>query len=133
MIELIVGTFLLFLSVKDLKNKSLPFGILLAGIAVGVIYSLKNTDISTTILNIIPAAIMCVFALVFPCCIGIGDGMIAVMYGLMYGWKKGCIWLLLGFWIAGTVGIVCNMFQLKKNIQLPFVPFLLLAHIGVCL
>ena len=68
-----------------------------------------------------------------PQSLGIGDGILSVMYGMIYGWKRTSIWLMNSFLVAAVIGMIISCMCKKRRIELPFVPFLTAVHIGMYL
>ena len=129
----IVGGYLLGLSIEDLRTKRLPMWILAIGCVGSCVYSVMTVGIAAAIIGGIPGAVLLIVSAVLPESLGIGDGVLAVIYGMLYGWSKTCIWLMLGFWAAAVVGLIFRLFKKEKRITIPFVPFLAVVHVGMCL
>ena len=81
----------------------------------------------------ISVLILLIFSVLMPKGIGIGDGILAIIYGIVYGWMRTCVWLIAGFLMAAVFGVFCYLFQRAKSMLIPLVPFLMLAHVGMCL
>lgn len=131
--DYIVCGYLCLLSIVDIKYKKLPLWSLMLGVLGSMIYSVETFGIATMFFLMLPGIFLSIVAIVLPQSIGIGDGIIAVMYGMVYGWRKLSIWLMLAFCLAAITGVCYQLFLHKRKIILPFVPFLGVVHIGMCL
>ncbi|MEI6690655.1 MAG: prepilin peptidase [bacterium] len=59
---------------------------------------------------------------------GMGDVYVAPLYGLILGWPRALVALVLSFWIGAVVGIVAIILGKKKMRQtLPFAPFMVIG------
>lgn len=128
----IISVYLIGLSIWDIRFRKLPIGILVVGMIGGVVYCIFDIGIVQIVLGMIPGIIVLAVAIFIPNCIGVGDGMLAIVYGLLYGWKDTCIWLLLSFWLAAVFGVLFQCLKKESKICMPFIPFLTLVHIGMC-
>lgn len=131
--DLVVSVYLLELSIEDIRKKKLPLGILGIGFIGSVWYSFIYKGLSGTLIGIIPGVSLIILSLLLPQSIGIGDGILAVIYGVVYGWQRACLWLMCGFLLVAVLGIYISLFRRGKGSMLPFVPFLTLVHVGMCL
>lgn len=133
MIDFIVGGYLTLIGISDIKYKKIPLYVLLLGIFGGLLYGVFYFGIRDTCLAVIPGVLLSIIAWLFPHSLGVGDGMVAVLYGMIYGWEKVCICLLFAFCIASVTGVFYSIFCQKRQMVLPFIPFVGLVHIGMCL
>jgi leader peptidase (prepilin peptidase) / N-methyltransferase len=61
---------------------------------------------------------------------GMGDVYIAPLYGLLLGWPRGMVALVLSFWIGAVVGIIAILiFGRTRKSTLPFAPFMVLGMV----
>lgn len=132
-VSYIIGGYILGLSIVDIKQKKLPLWILASGCIVSGIYSVIYLGLLSTTTGAIPGIALLIISFLLPQSVGKGDGLLAVIYGFLYGWIRTCVWLMLGFWCAAVFGLFCRFFSREKNLTIPFVPFLLLVHVGMCL
>lgn len=131
--DLIVSGYLLELSIEDMRKRKLTLWILGIGFIGSVLYSFIYKGISGMVMGIIPGVILIILSVLLPQSIGIGDGMLAVIYGVVYGWQRACFWLICGFLLVAVFGVFVSLFHREKCSMLPFVPFLTLVHVGMCL
>lgn len=129
--ELFVGGFLTVLSIQDIRYKKISFWITIGMVVLGSIYSLMNQRGLYVLLDVIPGCILCMLSMVTSKTIGIGDGLVGIFYGLFFGWKQTCILLMFAFLIVSLVGVVLCIQSRKCSIQIPFIPFLVIVHIGM--
>ena len=129
--ELYTSAFLSVLSIQDLRNRKISVWIVSLAILGSVIYSLTNYKQGNLFFDILPGCILCVLARLSSNQLGVGDGLVVIFYGLIYGWEKTCNWLMISFFLASVVGVVGAMSKKWHKIQIPFIPFLTLVHIGM--
>ena len=129
----IAGGFLTFLSIEDIKKKALPVWMLLLGGIGCLIYGTKNFGVGAVLMGMLPGVFMITISKLLPQSLGIGDGILSVMYGMIYGWKRTSIWLMNSFLVAAVIGMIISCMCKKRRIELPFVPFLTAVHIGMYL
>ncbi len=129
----IAGVFLALLSMEDFKKKAIPVWMLLIGGIGALAYSLKNLSIGTVIVGCIPGALMILISKLLPKSLGIGDGILVVLYGMIYGWEKACVWLMNSFLLVAVIGLIVGCIYKSHKMELPFVPFMTIVHLGMCL
>ncbi len=134
MLTAAVMIFLLILSICDLREKSLPVWLLLAGAVVIGSFSLWENGLAETALGCIPGIALLFISLALPHCLGTGDGLVVMTVGAAWGLYACCRWLLLGFTLAAAVGLWKMLIRKRSGKeQIALLPFLLLAAIGECL
>lgn len=133
MIDYVVCGYLILIGISDIKYKKIPLCLLLIGLFCGLIYGVSCFGICDTCLALIPGVILSVFAWLFPQSLGIGDGMVAMLYGMVYGWQKVCICLLFAFCITAVTGVFAAIVCRKRQLVLPFIPFFGLIHMVMSL
>lgn len=131
--DYMVGAYLAGLGIVDMRTKRLPLWIVAVGCIGSGIYCVAVSGLAVFILGALPGIVLLIISLFAPMCLGAGDGLIAVIYGLLYGWRRTCIWLMIGFWIAALFGVVMRMIQKRQKISIPFIPFLAIVHVGMLL
>ena len=131
--DYIVGGFLAFLSIEDIRKRALPVWILLTGGLGVLIYSIKNLSIGVVVIGCVPGILMIVISKLLPKSLGIGDGVLVLGYGMIYGWEKACVWLVNSFWMVAIVGVIIGCIHKNKKIEIPFVPFMTAIHFGMFL
>lgn len=131
--DYITAVVLLGLGVKDMRERELSLRVLSGVLILGILFSLKTMQWKLLVLGSLPGLVLCLLSFLLPQGIGLGDGMLAISYGLVYGWKRTCIWLMTGLLLAAVYGSIYYLRSRERHIQLPFVPFLFVSHIGLCL
>lgn len=131
--DCVVLIVLAWLGIKDFKERELSLSILLGMIFLGIIFGLYMTEWRAVALGSIPGLLLCMLALLLPESIGTGDGLVAISYGLLYGWKRTCIWLMISFCLLAVSGSIYYFKERRKDIQIAFIPFLFVVHVGLCL
>ncbi len=129
----LVGGYLIGLSIEDIKKQKLTIWMLLIFLVGGIAYGLMHIREQNLFLSIVPGMLLCALALQLPNSVGIGDGLLAIAYGSVYGWRKTCIWLMISFLLAAVFGLVHCFRRHRKDLKVPFVPFLAIVHVGMCL
>ena len=107
--------------------------VLLIGGVGAFIYGVKNLSIGAVFVGCIPGVLMILVSKVMSQSIGMGDGILVVLYGMVYGWEKTCMWLMNSFWLAAVIGLIIGWIYKKSKMELPFVPFMAVVHLGMCL
>lgn len=131
--KILTGIVLIILGIEDLRTQKLPLRLLLALLLVACIYGVCNIPISQCFLGALPGLFLLLLAFLQTEIIGVGDGLISVAYGMVFGWRDTCIWLMYSFFLVAIVGIFLKVFQKKRVVRLPFVPFMALVHVGMSL
>ena len=128
-----MGVYLVILSLQDIRHKKISLWLVVLTIGLGVVYALLNGQGVHIIWDVIPGGIVWILALLIPDVMGLGDGLVAIVYGLFFGWRSTCIWLMFAFALSAVVGLGICVFRRKSKIQIPFIPFLTVVHVGMCL
>ena len=130
----VVGGCLMVLSIEDIRKRLLPVWVLVILLLSSMVYGVRqHAGLFEIICSVFPGVWLVVAALLLPQSIGLGDGMLSVCYGLLYGWKRTCIWLMLGFFLTAVFGLTLKLFYKRKHICIPFIPFLTIVHVGMSL
>lgn len=127
--ESIITIYLLLLSVLDIRKKKIPLLLLLIPLVVLFIILWLNGKAKRALCGMIPGIFSCLLSFFLPGSIGLGDGILIIVYGTYYGWEKACIWSFFSFWLVAIYGICISMKKQRKK-KLPFIPFLTCIHIG---
>lgn len=128
-----MGGYLIGLSVEDVRKQKIPFWILAVAMAGSVVYGLHHVGLSALLLGAVPGLLLSGLAVLQPQMLGIGDGLLAIIYGMVYGWQRTCIWLMVGFLLTAVSGLFVCLFKRRKQLRIPFIPFLTVVHVGMCL
>lgn len=128
-----VSGYLIVLSLEDIQKKKVSTWLLVTATIAGFAYALINQRGWSSLVDILPGVILCLMAIVLPDSLGIGDGLLGIIYGLVYGWLKTCLWLMFGFVLAAVAGVLMCIRNKDKRVCIPFIPFLTIVHVGMCL
>ena len=120
------GAFLLILSIQDLKHRTISLipvillGIVNAGLCVATGRGLKDV-----ILGVIPGVFAIMLSLGTRGKLGLGDGLVLLVSGLVFDWNRVLSVWLLALVLSALFGLVLILMK-KASIKtaLPFVPFL---------
>ncbi len=126
--------FLLILSAYDMRDRSLPVWVLLAGAALIIPVSFWRNEPAAVIAGCIPGVMLLFISLALPHCLGAGDGLTVLVVGAAWGFGSCCRWLLCGFLLAAAVSLWKLLVRKESGKeQIALLPFLFAAAIGVCL
>ena len=128
-----VGGFLSFLSIEDLRKRALSVWMLLIGGIGALIYSIKFLSIEDVVIGCIPGVLMIMVSKLLPKSLGMGDGVLVICYGMIYGWEMTCVWLMNSFLLVAVVGMIMGCICKNNKKELPFVPFMTVVHFGMFL
>lgn len=131
--QYVFGIFFLGLGIEDMLYKKVSLGAVYFTIIIGIVCGLKNSSFIEVLIGAVPGIIFLVLSLVLSNMIGIGDGMLLLAYGCYYGWWKACLCLFMSLSLAAAVGMMWGLMRQRRHVTLPFVPFLALSHLGVCI
>lgn len=131
--DVLLSGYLAVLSFQDIKQKKVSLWLLLAGVIGGVCYAIVQQRGFRVLGDILPGTLMCMMILLAPKALGIGDGIVGVIYGLFYGWRSTCVCLMLAFGLTVIVGVTLCIGRSGRRIQIPFIPFLMAVHVGMYL
>lgn len=126
--DIILSVYLVVLSIQDVYYKKIPVWLLLLAVAGGGSYCLLQQRGWKFCLDILPGALLCMISLFVPKALGIGDGLVGVIYGLFYGGLNACKSLMLAFVFVTVVGVIWCTGKKAKKVQIPFIPFLTTVH-----
>lgn len=129
----LVSVILILLGIEDLRTQKISFWLLIVLIILSTIYSLIKFSPLYCLLGALPGAALIAFAWMQQKAIGIGDGLITMVYGLIYGWRHTCVWLMFSFLLVAVVGLCWKAISKRRELRLPLIPFMAVVHMGMCL
>ena len=128
-----VSAIFVWLGLEDLRKKAISLrGLTIAVVAAGL-YGVWQNDLLYSTLGAIPGIVLFLLALLQPEAVGKGDGILVSGYGMLYGWRSATLLLMCSFLLAAVVGLFVNILSRKRKVQLPFIPFMGMVHIGMML
>lgn len=138
-IEILLFLFLGICALRDGIKKEIPLGIVWIGIAVALILHAANAMGEETWLSIgaavLPAAMFWMLSFISGEKVGYGDGWVLLMIGLFVGTIKCFLILMAGLILESVILLILLAFhKIRKDGEVPFVPFLLLGlGVVICL
>lgn len=130
---ILLGVFLIVAGYMDIKYKKISVLWCVFFMIMGLAISMGSSQIliegvGPIILSVMPGGILLIISKMTNQSIGIGDGVVAIVVGMLLGIEKTVMALLGGFMISGVVSIILLMFRkAEKGYELPFVPMLSVA------
>ena len=127
--DYIVLGYLFILSVMDMRSKKVPLIVVIFPLTAALVFGFCETGLWTVVLGAIPGSLLCVLSVCLPESLGLGDGLLGIVYGVLYGWRRTCMWFLFGLTLAAVFG-VCRVIWYRRTESMPLIPFLTIIHIG---
>lgn len=124
---------LVLLGIEDLYTQKLSLWSVIGILISSAIYGVCCFPIAQCILGMLPGVCLLIISLLQPQTLGAGDALVTIIYGLVFGWFHTCIWLMWSFLVAAVVGVFWKLWHKGRKIRLPFVPFMALVQMGMCL
>ena len=115
----------------DIRTKQVRTMELIIFALIGVILNVVNKDMNllSALSAVAIGAILAIISTLTKGKLGMGDALIIAVSGLYLGFKNTLALVWLSSLMAAGYGIlVLRKYDNKRNIELPFVPFLLLAY-----
>ena len=122
--------FLIICSYTDIKERSINVGMIILFAILGILCS--NAKIISIFIGIIPGILLFLVNRLTNGQIGIGDVLVLIVVGIILGFEKTVIILMLSTLMAGIYGIIKMLiFKVNRKETMAFAPFVLLAYIVV--
>ena len=121
---------MIYLSVEDIRKKTIPVIPLMIWGIVGVVQHLiyGRIDTLSMMAGMIPGVVAYVLSVVTGEKIGRGDALLLLVTGIYMGFWENVFMLWIGLILAAVVGMMAVVvLRRDRNSELPFVPFLLAA------
>lgn len=120
-------------ALRDLFEKQVHIFICLAGFLAGVVARLVGFgDDFTTFYGIIPGVVLLLTSVISREAIGYADGLVMIAIGMTTGIEAGLAILLYSLVFSSVVSLLLLVTKKAgRSTELPFVPFILIAVIGV--
>lgn len=128
--------FLIICSVVDIMCRKIPvwfvWGYMLIGIVISI--GIEDKNIFGVILCLLPGVSVLFISMITKGGIGIGDGAVFIALGIYNGLEVVLLTLLCAMFLCTVFSIVAFVLKkVKMNQEIPFVPFILVAYLGVLL
>lgn len=124
--------FLSLATIEDIKYKKISNTILIIGGALGIFSLVSNLPSLKweCILALVPGMLMIILAYLSKEKIGYGDGICVLFIGMMEGYRKCVILVLLSLGLLFLFCVIALILKkVKKETRIPFLPFLLCGRI----
>lgn len=129
----VIGIILAILGIEDVRKQKISVWVLFGLFLAGAIYGIYRNSFLQCILGVLPGLFLVLLSLWEKRVIGMGDAVVAVAYGVVYGWQHTCLWLMFSFFVAAVVGLFFRLFFKKRPKQMAFIPFMAIVHAGMML
>lgn len=126
---IVILGYLLVLSVQDIYQQKVSLWLLLLAIIGSGGYAITQQRGWNMFLDVLPGILLCVLAFLAPKALGIGDGVVGIIYGLFYGGLRTCVCYMLAFLFITIAGVVWCIGKAGKTLRIPFIPFFTVAHV----
>lgn len=127
----LLGGYLLFLSVEDIRRKKVPIWALAAALAVSPLFWLfKEEDVGTFLLGIIPGAVLILISFVSRGGIGLADAAVVIILGINTGLTSVLMTVTISFGLIALFSggmLIAGKLRLKST--LPYIPFAFLGYV----
>lgn len=121
---------------QDLKKKEVTISLIFVYGIIGILLHLWLDRIAIWDMLSAMGIGLClvIVAKLFHQCIGYGDGLILMVSGIYLGMNKNMELFLYSTILSGICSVILLVFgKKKKEYEIPFIPFVLLGHLGVLL
>lgn len=141
MIEIIILVYMTVLSIFDLYEKKVPAVMLFVGAVATFMYSailiLSGDFIAESFVSVllgsVPGLLLSAIAITTKK-VGIADGIILTLLGIMTDYRRGILIFGVSMVIMALFSVALLVLKrIKKNSELPYLPFLTIAFCAVCL
>ncbi len=123
---------LLFTGYKDWKEQKVSLEILILGGTAGIVIGTvcKEPGAKEMICGAILGGLVLALALISKEAVGIGDGIILIVSGIILGYRALLELILISLMLTGTAALFLIVVKRKgRTYRLPFIPFLLAAYL----
>lgn len=131
--NVVFAIILVLFGIEDFRTQKLFLWPVIGMLILSAIYVVCTYPFMQYMLGAVPGGCLLALSLLHPETLGIADALVAIIYGLMFGWVQTCIWLMWSFLLVAIAGIFWKLLRKTKKIRLPFVPFMAFVQMGMCL
>lgn len=131
---IIVGSLLLISSLLDICYKKISLILLTLYFLGGLVWRIGfcNISVIAVLSGITIGMFMLLISKLSNGAVGMGDGLLLIVTGCLLGIRKNLMLLFVGLVVAALVSLFLIVIKkVKKNYEIPFVPFLLIAYVGM--
>lgn len=131
--DIIVIISLIISSIQDFKYKKISLWIIsFSALLLLVLSIFKKSGLITIIGGVIVGIIVISISIITRSKIGIGDGIVLIMTGIVLGFWRNLELFMYALSIAALISILLLILKkVKKKDSLPFVPFILISYLIV--
>lgn len=132
LIEFITGIYLLFLTIEDVKKRTVPLAciIIFSGSGIFMNYIFKYQSLSSLFLGIGVGAVVIVLGKVTRGGVGLGDGAVLGSIGIVIGGEKGFLLFFISIFMSAIFSLIfLSLKKVKWKQELPFLPYILCTYI----
>ena len=127
----LLGGYLLFLSVEDIRRKKVPVWALAAALVLSPLFWLfREEETGTFLLGIIPGAVLVLISFVSRGGIGLADAAVIIILGINMGLAPVLMLVIISFGLIALFSggmLIAGRLRLKST--LPYIPFAFLGYI----
>lgn len=134
--SILVFAYLVALSIYDLREKKVPLVLLVVGgvaTILGGIYDgvMGVIDWTQLLFGVLPGVFLLIVAWTTKKA-GYADGIVLLLLGAMEGYRRGIVLLCASlFLLCCVVILLLFLRKVKRNTQMPYIPFLAGAYLGL--
>lgn len=141
MIEIIILVYMAMLSIFDLRENKVPAIILLVGVIAAFMYSMILISITgyivegfaSVLLGAVPGMLLSAIAATTKKA-GMADGIILALLGIVTDYRRALLVFCISMVVMALFSTVLLVLRIiKKNSELPYLPFLTIAFLAICL
>ncbi|MEG1803064.1 MAG: prepilin peptidase [Lachnospiraceae bacterium] len=127
LVVLIIGT------IEDIQTHKITLRYLVMAGIMGLVIHLFQQDMGIVrlLLGLLVGGFMAVLSVITDRKIGMGDGLLVAVCGIFFGIRKTILILWVALILSAVVSLGLLVKKKGKDYELPFVPFILVAYIGM--
>lgn len=127
----ILTLYIFICTYSDIKTKtvSIPISILSFLLILTSKIIIKNFNLDTTIMALLPGIVLCLISLITKQALGLGDCIIMLIIGISTNISFVIFVIVLAFTFSCLYGLFLLILTRKRNIVIPFVPFILIGYL----
>jgi leader peptidase (prepilin peptidase)/N-methyltransferase len=132
--ELAMMGMLTMCSAQDVKRKQIRLNLVLAFGILGILFHMlwRIQSMGSLLSGMAVGLVLLVLALLSGGRIGVGDGVLLIVTGIYLGLEENLELLFTGLFLCGLWALVLLVLKKKQRQDtIPFVPFLLVAYVGM--
>jgi len=141
MLEVIILVYMIILSFFDLRERRIPIIALFAGVIATFVYIVftvfcdnsYSESFAQILFGTIPGILLSTIAITTKRA-GIADGILLILLGMLTDYRRGIQVLCFSIIIMALFSIILLVLhRIEKNSKLPYIPFITIAFLIICL